>query len=72
MTYERVKKQIEKKPKKLARFEKFNRPKKRKQGKAVYRCRKCGNRKGLIRKYGLDYCRRCFREEAEKLGFRKY
>jgi small subunit ribosomal protein S14 len=72
MTYERVKKQIEKKPKKLARFEKFNKPIKRKYGKGTHRCRKCGNTKGLIRKYGLVYCRRCFREDAEKLGFRKY
>jgi len=72
MTYERVKKQIEKKPEKLARYEKFNKPKKRKYGKGVHICRKCGNRKGVISKYGLFYCRRCFREEAEKLGFRKY
>lgn len=72
MGYEKIKKQIENKPVKLKRFLKFNVPKKRKFGKSVYRCRKCGTTKGVIRKYGLMYCRRCFREEAEKLGFKKY
>ncbi|MEK6973064.1 MAG: 30S ribosomal protein S14 [archaeon] len=36
------------------------------------KCRMCKNNKGLIRKYGLMYCRRCFKEVAEKLGFRKF
>ena len=72
MTYEKVKKQIEKIPTKLARYEKFNLSKKRKFGKSVRQCRKCGNTRGIIRNYGLLYCRRCFREEAEKIGFRKY
>ncbi len=35
-------------------------------------CRFCGNRHGVIRKYGLLICRKCFREKAEELGFRKY
>ncbi|RLJ03398.1 MAG: hypothetical protein DRP11_00775 [Candidatus Aenigmatarchaeota archaeon] len=26
----------------------------------------------MIRKYGLYYCRQCFREIAEKIGFKKY
>lgn len=72
MTYERVRKQIEGKPKKLARYEKFNKARDRKFGRGVHKCRKCGRTGGLIRKYGLLYCRQCFREEAEKLGFRKY
>ncbi len=72
MTYERIKKQIEKKPEKLARLEKFNQPRKRKFGKNVRKCRKCGRTGGLIRSYGLLYCRQCFREEAKKLGFKKY
>ncbi len=72
MTYERVRKSIEKKPVKLARYEKFNKPLPRKFGKNAYKCRKCGKKAGLIRKYGLEYCRQCFREEAEKLGFRKF
>ena len=72
MSYEKVKKQIEQKPKKLKRFLKFNSPAKRKFGKNVNKCRKCGRTGGIIRKYGLVYCRQCFREEAEGLGFRKY
>ena len=31
------------------------------------RCRVCNNRRGLIRKYGLDICR-CFREYASDIG----
>jgi ribosomal protein S14 len=72
MTFNKVKKQIENKPKKLARFMRFNKSKQRKYGKNIYRCRKCGRSGGMIRKYGLMYCRQCFREEAEKLGFRKF
>ncbi len=72
MSYEKVKKQIAGKPRKLKRFLKFNQPAKRKFGKNVYKCRNCGRTRGLIRKYGLIYCRQCFREEAENLGFKKY
>jgi small subunit ribosomal protein S29e len=31
----------------------------------------CGARSGLIRKYRLDICRRCFREKAALIGFKK-
>ena len=34
--------------------------------------RVCNNTHGLIRKYGLDLCRRCFREYATDIGFVKY
>jgi len=35
-------------------------------------CRRCGRKgRGIIRKYGLNLCRQCFREIAPKLGFRK-
>ena len=36
------------------------------------RCRKCGSDKGAIRSYGLNVCRRCFRETAPKLRFKKF
>ena len=36
------------------------------------RSRVCNNRRGIIRKYGLDICRRCFREYASDIGFMKY
>jgi len=34
--------------------------------------RVCSNTHGIIRKYGLDLCRRCFREYAADIGFIKY
>lgn len=33
--------------------------------------RVCAHRAGLIRKYGLDICRQCFREKAADIGFTK-
>lgn len=33
--------------------------------------RVCGNGGGIIRKYGLDICRQCFREKADAIGFVK-
>ncbi|MEM5766525.1 MAG: 30S ribosomal protein S14 [Candidatus Aenigmatarchaeota archaeon] len=45
----------------------------KKHGKATRVCRKCGRvGMGIIRKYDLYYCRQCFREEARKIGFKKY
>ncbi len=46
--------------------------KRKKMGKGSRRCIRCGTHQGIIRSYGLNICRRCFRETAEKLGFRKY
>ena len=40
-------------------------------GRGARRCRRCNAHKGLIRKYGLDLCRRCFREKATEIGFQK-
>ena len=39
-------------------------------GKDSRYCRVCRNTHGLIRKYGLDMCRKCFRERHELIGFR--
>lgn len=33
--------------------------------------RVCSNRHGLIRKYGLNMCRQCFRQYAKDIGFKK-
>ena len=44
---------------------------KRKFGKGSRKCVRCGVMRGVIRKYGLSYCRRCIREVARELGFRK-
>ena len=40
-------------------------------GKDAHACRVCRNTHGLIRKYGLSLCRRCFRERAEMIGFKQ-
>ena len=39
-------------------------------GKDSRYCRVCRNTHGLIRKYGLDMCRKCFRERHELIGFK--
>lgn len=44
----------------------------RENSKGGRRCRVCNGKRGLIRKYGLDICRRCFREYATDVGFTKY
>jgi small subunit ribosomal protein S14 len=72
MSFENAIKQIKNKPVKLARFLKFNKPKERKFGRAARPCRRCGKTEGVIHKYGLCYCRQCFREVAKDLGFEKY
>lgn len=41
------------------------------KGKGARCCRSCMNRRGIIRKYELMMCRRCFREYAEDIGFEK-
>ncbi|GAM20863.1 hypothetical protein SAMD00019534_040380, partial [Acytostelium subglobosum LB1] len=44
----------------------------RDMGPGSRKCRTCGNHHGLIRKYALNMCRRCFRANAEAIGFHKY
>ncbi|KAK9957018.1 hypothetical protein ABG768_014716 [Culter alburnus] len=43
----------------------------RKYGQGSRSCRVCSNRHGLIRKYGLNMCRQCFRQYAKDIGFIK-
>lgn len=38
---------------------------------SVQRSRLCAHQAGLIRKYGLDLCRQCFRENSAAIGFVK-
>ncbi|KAL5347729.1 40S ribosomal protein S29 [Pseudogymnoascus australis] len=40
-------------------------------GKGSRECRVCTHKAGLIRKYGLNICRQCFREKAADIGFVK-
>lgn len=41
-------------------------------GKGSRNCTRCGAREGLIRRHGLNLCRRCFREVADTIGFKRY
>lgn len=70
--YKKVFKQLKNKPVKLKKFLKHNKPKDRRFGKSIKKCKRCGTSRGYIGKYNLGYCRRCFREHAQELGFRKY
>ncbi|KAF1994334.1 hypothetical protein P154DRAFT_32753 [Amniculicola lignicola CBS 123094] len=47
----------------------YSRP--RKYGKGARSCRVCTHPAGLIRKYGLNICRQCFREKSHDIGFVK-
>ena len=40
-------------------------------GAPFFRSRRCGNHHGLIRKYHMMLCRRCFRDNAAAIGFTK-
>jgi len=46
--------------------------KKRSYGKGSRPCSRCGSYGGIIRRYGINVCRQCFREVAEEMGFKKY
>ena len=70
--YKKMIKQLINKPAKLQKFLKHNKPKDRKFGISTRKCRICGRLGGHIRKYGINLCRQCFRENALKLGFKKY
>ena len=70
--YSKMLTQLEPKPAKHGKFEKHNAPKKRSCGITTKKCRRCGSNRGHISKYGLDLCRRCFREVATKIGFKKF
>ena len=41
------------------------------RGQDTLSCKLCNRKKGIIRKYKLNICRQCFRENAEDLGFIK-
>ena len=71
--YKKTLKSIEHKEPKVIRFKKHNVPIERKHGLGNSVCRLCGKKgRGVISKYGLFYCRKCFREVSKALGFRKY
>ena len=43
-----------------------------KKGRGNRKCRICNNPNALLRRYRLNICRKCFREKAEEIGFKKY
>ncbi len=71
-SYKKVFKQLKHKPVKLKKFKKHNAPKKKTTGVNLRPCKICGRIGGHIQKYNLGICRQCFRDHAQKLGFRKY
>ncbi len=50
----------------------MNRDKNKKMGKGSRTCTRCGSHGPIIRSYGLNTCRHCFREVAPMIGFKKY
>jgi ribosomal protein S14 len=41
------------------------------RGLIFHPSRLCAHQAGLVRKYGLDLCRQCFREKSATIGFTK-
>jgi len=46
--------------------------KKKRFGKGARKCMRCGRHGPVLQRFGLNLCRRCFREIAPKMGFKKY
>ncbi|MBS3074177.1 30S ribosomal protein S14 [Candidatus Pacearchaeota archaeon] len=65
-------KQLKGKQEVADKYIKFNKPRERKFGIASRKCELCGRFGAHISSYNLNLCRQCFREVAEKIGFRKY
>jgi len=70
--WKKILKQLRNKPVIMNKFLKHNKPKVRKIGLAVRKCERCGRFGAHIKSYGLNFCRQCFREIAEEIGFKKY
>jgi small subunit ribosomal protein S14 len=64
--------QLQNKPAKMQKYLKHNKPKERKFGITTKGCRRCGTSRGHIGMYGMNLCRKCFREIAHKIGFKKF
>ncbi|USN45963.1 MAG: 30S ribosomal protein S14 [Candidatus Woesearchaeota archaeon] len=64
--------QIGHKKGKFKKYQKHNTPRTRKFGRNTKCCTSCGRTGAHISKYGLHYCRQCFRDKAKELGFKMY
>ena len=71
-SFDKVFKQLDAKPAKKEKFVKHNKPKDRSCGVGNRKCRRCGTHRAHIRMYHLFFCRRCFRELAKVIGFKKF
>ena len=69
--YRKAKTQLGSKPTKWKKYKKHNAPKERKFGRGVTRCDLCGTTRGVMLQFELKICRKCFRLNARKLGFKK-
>jgi small subunit ribosomal protein S14 len=56
----------------MAQKNQKNTAKERKFGRGSRSCSRCGSHGPIIRRYNLNLCRQCFREVAQKIGFKKY
>ena len=64
--------QLKHKPVKAKKYEKHNKPIERAFGPTTKKCTRCGSNKGHVGKYGINLCRKCFRDIAHNIGFKKY
>jgi ribosomal protein S14 len=69
--FSKVANQLEQKPAKWAKYNKHNAPLARAFGRSVKKCELCGTTRGVMGQWQLNVCRRCFRANAQKLGFKK-
>ena len=70
--WNKILRQLRRKPAVLKKFLKHNKPKDRKAGVAARKCERCGRFGAHIKQYNLNLCRQCFKEIAPKIGFHKY
>jgi small subunit ribosomal protein S14 len=70
--WNKITKQLRKKPAVLQKFLRHCKPKDRKFGVAAKKCERCGRYGAHLNQYNLNLCRHCFREIAKEIGFKKY
>lgn len=70
--YRKILNMIKGKPGKIKKYNKHNVPKERNCGASTKKCSICLRVGGHVGKYGLNLCRHCFRDYAQKLGFKKF
>lgn len=64
--------QLNAKPVTKAKYIKHNAKKARSCGRSNHACVSCGSFRAFNGKYGLNLCRKCFRDYAHTLGFKKF